>query len=111
MVSTLPPLHPVSILPHLEGLKLCFKSNTSLGVDTLERDQPLGNHSVMAFNETERDAEDGCTSKCNESSPLLSSQHTTRYVDFPKPASTETWTPSAGFWWIETGETTDRLLH
>lgn len=68
----------------------------------------------MPFNETARDAEDGCTGtspKCNESSPLLSSQQTTSYVEFPKPAPTQTWTPSAGFWWIETGETTDPLLY
>ncbi|KAK1831985.1 major facilitator superfamily domain-containing protein [Podospora conica] len=59
----------------------------------------------MAFNGTERDAEDGRTRappKYNESSPLLSSQQPPAYVTFPKPQPTETWTPTAGFWWIET---------
>jgi hypothetical protein len=40
----------------------------------------------------------------DETTPLLGSEvQKAAYVTFPKPVDDETWHPSPGFWWIETG--------
>jgi hypothetical protein len=40
----------------------------------------------------------------DETTPLLGSDAPKpAYVTFPKPVDDETWHPSPGFWWIETG--------
>jgi hypothetical protein len=62
----------------------------------------------MARNDAKDNGKDGgvvvSVHDIDETTPLLESQtQKTAYVTFPERVDDETWRPSPGFWWIETG--------